>query len=56
MGHEILEGLRFVFGEPILRTLASSYATLTLFNSILEAVFILYLTRATAKTLPPFLP
>jgi MFS family permease len=46
MGHEILEGLRFVFGEPILRTPASSYATLTLFNSILEAVFILYLMRA----------
>jgi MFS family permease len=46
MRREILEGLRFVFGEPILRTLASSYATLTLFNSILEAVFVLYLTRA----------
>jgi MFS family permease len=46
MRREILEGLHFVFGEPILRTLASSYATLALFNSILEAVFVLYLTRA----------
>src|SRR6266516_1496145 len=45
MGHAIVEGLHFVFGEPLLRTLTSSFATLTLFNSVLEAVFILYLTR-----------
>jgi Na+/melibiose symporter-like transporter len=42
--HAIAEGLRFVFGEPLLRTLTSSYATLVFFNSVLEAVFILYLT------------
>ncbi len=45
MGREIIEGLRFVFGEPLLRSITSGYATLTLFNSILEAVFILYLTK-----------
>ncbi len=42
---EILEGLRFVFGEPMLRALTSSFATLTLFNSLLEAVFVLYVTK-----------
>ena len=45
MGHAIVEGLHFVFGEPLLRMLTGSFATLTLFNSVLEAVFILYLTR-----------
>ncbi len=40
--HEVLEGLRFVFGEPMLRALTGSFATLTLFNSLLEAVFVLY--------------
>ena len=42
---EILEGLRFVFGEPMLRALTGSFATLTLFNSLLEAVFVLYVTK-----------
>jgi MFS family permease len=42
---EILEGLRLVFGEPVLRALTSSFATLTLFNSLLEAVFVLYVTK-----------
>ncbi|TMF51373.1 MAG: MFS transporter [Chloroflexi bacterium] len=50
MLREIAEGLRFVFGKPILRALTSSFATLTLFNSVLEAVFILYLTRALGIT------
>lgn len=50
MLREIAEGLRFVFGKPILRTLTTSFATLTLFNSVLEAVFILYLTRALGIT------
>ena len=39
------EGLRFVFGESFLRTLISSFATITLFNSVLEAIFILFMTR-----------
>jgi MFS family permease len=43
--HEILEGLRFVFGDPMLRALTGSFATLTLFNSLLEAVFVLYVTK-----------
>ncbi len=43
--HEVLEGLRFVFGEPMLRALTGSFATLTLFNSLLEAVFVLYVTK-----------
>lgn len=42
---EILEGLRFVLGEPMLCALTGSFATLTLFNSLFEAVFILYLTK-----------
>lgn len=42
---EIFEGLRFVFGEPMLRALTISFATLTLFNSLLEAVFVLYLVK-----------
>ena len=46
----VAEGLRFVFGEPLLRTLTSSFATLILFNSVLEAVFILYLTREVGIT------
>ena len=50
MLREIAEGLRFVFGKPILRALTSSFATLTLFNSVLEAVFILYLTRTLGIT------
>ena len=50
MGRAIAEGLRFVFGEPLLRTLTSSFATLVLFNSVLEAVFILYLTREVGIT------
>jgi MFS family permease len=43
--HEILEGLHFVFGEPILRALTISFTTLTLFNSLVEAVFVLYVTK-----------
>lgn len=39
-------GLRAVFGHPLLRPLAIGTATLVGFSSLLEAVFILYLTRA----------
>ncbi len=45
IGREIAEGLRFVFGEPILRALTSSFATLTFFNSVLEAVAVLYVVK-----------
>lgn len=39
-------GLRAIFGNPLLRPLAIGTATLVGFSSLLEAVFILYLTRA----------
>lgn len=39
------EGIRFLMGSPLLRTITSSYATLSLFNSLLEAIFVLYLIR-----------
>jgi len=52
-GREMLEGLRFVFGEPVLRALTTGHATLMLFNSALEAVFVLYLTRTIG--IPPVL-
>jgi MFS family permease len=42
---EIKAGLRLVFGEPRLRALAGCLSSLNLFNSILEAVSILFLTR-----------
>jgi MFS family permease len=45
MGLEIREGVRFLLGSPLLRAIISSYATLSLFNSVLEAIFILYLIR-----------
>jgi MFS family permease len=45
IGREILEGLRFVSGDSRLRALACSYGMLAFFNSVLEAVGILYLTR-----------
>lgn len=50
MERAIAEGLRFVFGEPLLRTLTSSVATLVLCISILETVFTLYLTRQVGIT------
>ncbi len=40
---EMKEGLRFLISSPILRAITSSYAMLALFNSVLEAIFILYL-------------
>jgi MFS family permease len=45
MVREIREGLRFVAGEPRLRAVLITFATLTLFNAVLEAVLLLYLTR-----------
>lgn len=45
MGREIIEGIRFLMASPFLRAITSSYATLSLFNSLLEAIFVLYLTR-----------
>jgi MFS family permease len=42
---QIGEGLRLVTGDRSLRAIAGCIGTLGLFNSILEAVFILYLTR-----------
>ena len=43
--HEIGEGLRLVLGDRSLRAIAGCVGTLSLFNSALEAVWILYVTR-----------
>ncbi len=45
LGKEIKEGLHLVFGEQRLRALAGCIGSLSLFNAIIEAVQILYLTR-----------
>jgi len=45
MGKEMREGIRFLMRSPLLRAITSSYATLSLFNSLLEAIFVLYLTK-----------
>jgi MFS family permease len=42
---EAVEGLRLVLGDQLLRSIAGATATATIFSSMLEAVFILYLTR-----------
>ena len=42
---EIGEGLRLVSSNRLLRAVAGCIGTVSLFNSVLEAVFILYLTR-----------
>ena len=39
------EGIRFLMRSPLLRAITSSYATLSLFNSLLEAIFVLYLIK-----------
>lgn len=45
MPGEIGEGLRFVFGEPLLRPVALGMGTLSFCNSVFEAAWLLYLTR-----------
>ena len=50
LGSEIKEGIHLVFGERNLRALAGCISTLSLFNAILEAVQILYLTRQLGLT------
>lgn len=45
MGKEMREGIRFLVHSPLLRAITGSYATLSLFNSLLEAIFVLYVTR-----------
>jgi MFS family permease len=42
---EIGEGLELVLRDRILRSIAGSLSTLYLFNSVLEAVFVLYVTQ-----------
>jgi MFS family permease len=42
---EIVEGLRLVFGHPLLRANAGCTGTWNLFSHLLEVVFILYATR-----------
>jgi MFS family permease len=43
--HEMGEGLGLVASHPLLRSIAGCFATVSLFNSALEAVLLLYLTR-----------
>lgn len=50
---EIGEGLRWVVGHPILRPLVGATAVLTFANSVIDALFFLYLARDLA--LPPAL-
>lgn len=45
MGKEMREGIRFLLRSPFLRAITSSSAAFSLFNSLLEAIFVLYLTR-----------
>ena len=42
MRREIAEGLRFVFGHPVLRTIGAATATSNLFSSIAGAAFMLF--------------
>lgn len=42
---DIRDGLRFVFANPLLRSLAACFATINLFSHMLEAVFVLYAVR-----------
>jgi MFS family permease len=42
---EAIEGVRLVVGHPLLRPLAGCVGMVSLFNSVLETVVILYLTR-----------
>lgn len=50
---EIDEGLRWVVGHPILRPLVGATAVLTFANSVIDALFFLYLAQGLA--LPPAL-
>ena len=43
--HEIKEGLRTVFSQPILRALMACSATINLFGRMFLAVYVLYMTR-----------
>lgn len=42
---EVVEGVRAVVSDPLLRSLAASSATFNLFDSVLFAVYVLYMTR-----------
>jgi MFS family permease len=43
--HEVIEGLRLVINDQYLRAIAGCIGTISLFNTVLETVFILYLTH-----------
>lgn len=45
IGQEMWDGLHFVLDSPLLRAITGSYAMLALFNSLLEAIFVLYLIK-----------
>ena len=42
---EIVEGLRYVLGHPLLRSIAGSTATFNLFGSMMGAVLVVYMVR-----------
>ncbi|MDP8910597.1 MAG: MFS transporter [Actinomycetota bacterium] len=46
MRKELAEGLRWVLGNPYLRTIASSTATFNFFGSLMGAILIVYLVRS----------
>lgn len=50
MWHEILDGLRFVFGNPTLRPLVGVAVTTNLFGSIIGALYLLYGIRELGLT------
>ncbi len=50
MRTELGEGLRWVFGNPHLRTIAASTATYNFFGSLMNAILIVYLVRSLAMT------
>lgn len=43
--HEMVAGLRLLAKQPLLRAITISSALLTFFNAVLEAVYLLYMTR-----------
>lgn len=45
MREEMQEGLRFLIRSPILRAITGSFATLAFWSSVLEAIFLLYVSR-----------
>lgn len=50
MRMEVKEGIRYVFGDPRLRALALSTAVFNLFDTLIFAIFLVFLTRTLGLT------